>query len=118
MQYESAKFFNEKLSKLNRRFLSSIFELSSLICLLHVLEYFLKYYCENFQKKDLLNVEINNVLLSKSVVTSISHDMEGESHCFKLFTFTNQIISRGSPHVAKFFVAKLFSSVSFFSFLL
>ena len=48
-------------------------------------------------------------MLSKNFLTSISHDLESESHFFKLLTFTRQIISRGSPHVAKFFVAKIFT---------
>ena len=117
-QYKLAKFFKKKLSKLNRRFLSSIFELSSLICLLYVLEQFSKSDCKNFEKKELLSFELNNVLLSKSVQTSIWHDVQSSSDFFKLFTCNKQIISRGSPHVAKFFVAKIFSSVSLSSFLL
>ena len=67
-------------------------------------------------KKKLLDVELINVLLSKSVLTSIWHDMQRESHFFKPFTFTEQLKSRGSPHVAKLSVANFLSSVSLFCF--
>ena len=68
---------------------------------------------KNFNKKELLSFELN-VLLSKSLYTSICHDIQSTSVFFKLFTCKKKIISWGSPHNPKTETCILKSWMKFF----